>query len=100
MELDIISAAANLGLAAVVAIILMLWKRQDDRRFQEILGGFLQRQETMIASLLQVVEANNRALSDVNLALREVRDFMDRVDRRLCGLEEAIRDAARGRTFR
>lgn len=98
MEVELIKAAANLGLAAVIAVILMLWKRQDDKRFEAILEGFLARQEELVKRVVQVIEANNRALTDVNAALGEIRAFMDRVDQRLARLEEKI-DASRA-TFR
>jgi len=98
MELELIKVAANLGLAAVIAVILMLWKRQDDKRFEAILEGFLARQEELVKRVVQVIEANNRALTDVNAALGEIRAFMDRVDQRLARLEEKI-DASRA-TFR
>ena len=98
MEVELIKVAANLGLAAVIAVILMLWKRQDDKRFEAILEGFLARQEELVKRVVQVIEANNRALTDVNAALGEIRAFMDRVDQRLARLEEKI-DASRA-TFR
>ena len=97
MDIELLKAMTNLGLAAVVAVILMIWKRQDDKRFGAILEGFLQRQEELVEKLVQVIEANNRALTDVNAALGEIRAFMDRVDQRLARLEEKI-DASRART--
>ena len=99
MEVELIKVAANLGLAAVIAVILMLWKRQDDKRFEAILEGFLARQEELVKRVVQVIEANNRALTDVNAALGEIRAFMDRVDQRLARLEEKI-EASHTSTFR
>ena len=99
MEVELIKVAANLGLAAVIAVILMLWKRQDDKRFEAILEGFLARQEEVVKRVVQVIEANNRALTDVNAALGEIRAFMDRVDQRLARLEEKI-NASHTSTFR
>lgn len=102
MELDILKAVANLGLAAVVAVILLVWKRQDDRRFENVLSGFVRRQEEMVQALIRVVEANNRALSDIHTALGEIRLFMESVDRRLAKVEEALQEVRRARpsTFR
>jgi septal ring factor EnvC (AmiA/AmiB activator) len=109
MELQILRTVADLGLGAFVVVILMLWKRQDDMhrekdnaRFQTFMEHFLKRQEELLQMLARVIEANNRALSDVNTALREVRDFMDRVDRRLAKLEEKLEEVGRGgkTTFR
>lgn len=102
MDLEILKIAANLGLAAVVAVLLLLWKRQDDRRFEAVISGFLKRQEEMVQALIRVVEANNRALADIHVALGQIRAFMESVDVRLARVENALQEVRRGsrQTFR
>ena len=102
MEVELIKIAANLGLAAVIAVILLIWKRQDDKRFESVLDGFLKRQEEMIQHLVRVIEANTQAMSDVKIALAEVKHFMEQVDHRLARVEEALArmGGEHGRSFK
>ena len=72
-------AIVNLGMGGALAAILFMVVRQ-----------LLQRDETLIGQLVQVVELNSKALTDVRHALEEIRRFMEKVDERLARVEEKV----------
>lgn len=67
MELsgDILSMAASLGIGGLIAIVVLQWKRIDDKRYQDTIS--VARQEA-----LNIIEANTKALQEINATIAAV----------------------------
>lgn len=72
-------AIANLGIGGALAAILLLLVKQ-----------IMARDETLISQLVRAVELNSQAMTDVHVALSEIKRFMEKLDERLGRVEEKV----------
>lgn len=71
---DSILQWANLGLAAVIAVMLLNWKRADDRAYQKTL-------EELTCRFLAALEANTKAFQAI-LAVMDLKRVLEEHDAR------------------
>ena len=94
MQLELINGVASLGLGAVLAVIVLMWKRTDDKRY-------IERLEAREDRLIGIVDANTTAMRDLKHAidgLATTASMEERLLERLAGSPQAVAGARRGRT--
>ena len=72
-------AATNLGMGGALALILFV-----------IVKELMARDKALIERLVQVIELNSDAMSDIRVALEEIKGFMERLDARLGEVEKTV----------
>jgi hypothetical protein len=86
MEFDLVQIS-SLGLGAVLAIIVLNWKRGDDARYAEALKALVDEGNRRFDMMLEAFRANTEALSQ----LREAIEGMQDTDRLMSMVEDRIR---------
>lgn len=81
-EVEILKLAASLGGGALVAAIVLVWKRADDRRYADALEGMINRQSTIIM-------ANTEAMMRLEAAIGKLADASVLEERILARMVEA-----------
>jgi len=72
MDLGLIREISALGLGAVIAVIVLIWKRIDDQRYAATLAEMNDR-------LLKVVTDNTSAMNNVARALNDLHNHQERM---------------------
>lgn len=80
MDLTLLTTAANLGLGAFIALIVIYWKRQDDARHGEALTRHAEALKEMFDRLdhlndemRTIVKSNTEAMIKLRDAIEELR---------------------------
>ena len=82
MEIDFIQQVADYGLAAVVFVIVILWKRADDVRRERETASIMAALSEREDRLLKIVQDNTAALNALQAAIAQLAT-MDRLEDRL-----------------
>jgi len=81
-ELDILQIAAQYGPGLLVAFVLLIWKRADDKKYADT----LQSNGTMLRELnercLEAMRANTQALGELRAVL-DTDAMLERLERKL-----------------
>ena len=81
-EVTLISDAIQLGIGGVVAVLVLLWKRADDRKHQEDMKSMIERAERREDQQTAVISANTAAVSSLNSIVNKMID-LDAIEKRL-----------------
>ncbi len=87
MQFDL-TQVASLGLGAVVAMIVLNWKRDDDRKYAESLQTLVAGGEKRFDLMLDAFRANTEALNGLRETLdrqQSTEKILDLVEQRLTG---------------
>jgi hypothetical protein len=87
MEFDF-TQIASLGLGAVIAIIVLNWKRDDDRKHVEALQAFMAEGNRRFELMLDAFQANTEALNGLRETLEQgqrAERMIEQLERRLVG---------------
>ncbi len=88
MDVELVKQISDFGLAAVMLLIVVLWKRSDDQRHMAELSSLVSRQDEREKQLMQLVADNTaalRALEHTISQLLTVNELEDRITRRSGG---------------
>jgi hypothetical protein len=73
MDLSLINQVSGLGLGAVIAVVLIIWKRGDDQRREREMSALIGRMEDTAKSreavLVQLVRDNTAAMQSLEAAV-------------------------------
>ena len=73
MDLSLINQVSGLGLGAVIAVVLIIWKRGDDQRREREMSALISRMEEAAKSreavLVQLVRDNTAAMQSLEAAV-------------------------------
>ena len=94
MEIGLITQLSSLGLGAVIAVIVLLWKRGDDARYIKSLEDFVTRSETRDERMLKVIESTTLALQALQKTI-ETLTVMSHLEKRIAGLEGRVAKSKR-----
>jgi hypothetical protein len=86
MELDLLTQLSSLGVGAIVAGIVLIWKRADDQRFAGTQAQFLAESERRFDQMLDAFRSNTdalRALQETLSRLETIDHMVTRLERRL-----------------
>ncbi|MBN1286162.1 MAG: hypothetical protein JXB47_12260 [Anaerolineae bacterium] len=86
---------ASLGLGAVIAVIVLNWKRDDDRKYAEALKTLGAEGDRRLDLMLDAFRANTEALNGLREILEEDRhteQMLADLERRLVGCWEGNRE--------
>lgn len=89
MELSLISQLASLGLGAVIAGVVLIWKRNDDQKHQETLEDIIKRLEARDDRALKVIEITAATMQSLQKTI-EAFAILDRLEERIVGLESNL----------
>lgn len=81
-DLEILNIAAGLGIGGVLAVLVIIWKRADDKRYTTTL-------EEITKRLLDVIASNTKAISENTSAIQAISTLKD-VEDRLKAMEERL----------
>ena len=94
LDSTLIGQVASLGLGAVIAVIILVWKRQDDREHRQQIVDLFSKHDSQVLSLtlrveqlagqvVMVVQANAEALTSFTAqldAIASMRDIQKQLD--------------------
>jgi hypothetical protein len=92
MELDLLAQLSSFGIGAVVAGIVLMWKRADDQRFAGTQTRFITESERRFDQMLQAFKENTDALKSLQTTLgrlEAIDHVATRLERRIDALGEA-----------
>jgi hypothetical protein len=69
MDLDLLSKVAQMGIGVMIAIIVLMWKRADDVKFQNDLRGVIASCNEREDKLIAVLETNTAAMMALKTAV-------------------------------
>jgi hypothetical protein len=72
MDLTLLEKMANLGLGAVVLVIVLLWKRADDQRREREQAALLAQLTEREKHLMQLVAENRAALTGLQQTVEQL----------------------------
>lgn len=83
MDLSLINQISGLGLGAVIAVVLIIWKRGDDQRRERETTAMIERMDRSAQErekvLIQLVRDNTTAMQSLELAVSRLGgDMADR----------------------
>ena len=84
--MEIITQLASLGLGAVIAGMVLVWKRADDKRYSDSLLLLSTAQEVREERLLKILDVNTAALTAIQLTVESLVSKVD-LERRIVALE-------------
>lgn len=74
MDIQLITAIGQFGLGAVIALIVLYWKREDDKRHENYMSA-------TNAAILAALTANTAALNGLQKTVETLADFAKLEDR-------------------
>lgn len=100
-ELETIQAFVGLGVGGMVAIVVLLWKRADDKayadRLTNLIGDYKQQQLELSKQqqereklLLEFAQTSNSALKDLTTAIQSLQS-MSKLEERLREIEAKVK---------
>lgn len=76
-DLSLIAKAFDLGVAAAVAILMLMWKRADDARHIEQLNLLWKEASESRANMQRALEANTKAMTELQGAVQQLAKVED-----------------------
>uniref|UniRef100_A0A6H1ZEL8 Uncharacterized protein n=1 Tax=viral metagenome TaxID=1070528 RepID=A0A6H1ZEL8_9ZZZZ len=86
MEISLLTQIASLGLGAVIAVIVLIWKRTDDQAHAKALEIIILRMDAQSERILKVMEATTIALQSLQRVVESL-EMLSKLEERIAGLE-------------
>uniref|UniRef100_A0A6H1ZBE6 Holin n=1 Tax=viral metagenome TaxID=1070528 RepID=A0A6H1ZBE6_9ZZZZ len=87
MELTLLSQIASLGLGAVIAVIVLIWKRGDDATHRKEIIAIIERMEVRDDQIIKLVETTTAAMVTLQIHVIKLAEALD-LSKRLETLEK------------
>lgn len=88
-DIQLISQFASLGLGGVIALVVLVWKREDEKRWGDILQKMAERTESREARILQVIESFTTAIGGLQRTIDALVQT-SKLDERFRDIEKAV----------
>ncbi len=88
-DIGLLTQLSSLGLGAVIAIIVLLWKRADDQAHRDELAAIIARMEARDERMLAALESTALALQSLQETVESL-SALNRLEERIIGLETRL----------
>jgi hypothetical protein len=93
-NLDLLTQIGSLGIGAVIAVIVLLWKRTDDQRHEQRLEALTEEGNRRFDLLLEISQGTTLALNELRATLGE----REAIEKTLLRVERSIDKLRNGET--